>query len=918
MTTVNKKYDKQTICLLLLMLLAGCLYIFHPFLFGNETLTFADSGSDTMQQYLMWYNGIATRLREGTFSFWDFRNGLGVNEFNLNLTEPFLVLLYLFGAACGPEKIAGALVYMQILKILLSGLFCYLFLSEFRYREPAKLLPSFIYGFNGYLMIWGQHYQMGTIVVLLPLLLLYTERFIRNAGRAFLGISAVCMVIILSGYYQGYMTMLGVGIYLTGRVLLYEDGTIAQRIRKLLGLAGSMVLGVVMGAVNLLPSLGSVSSSTRLESETTALTRFIHDLKPWNAGYYKGLVYRIFGNNLLGTPGSYFGESNYYEEINLFFSTLLIVLLAQYPLLLIRQKKPFRQKLAQITGLAFMAFMILIKAGSLIFNGFVYAFSRHTFLLMPFFALLCAYVLQELLQGAGASLTGLVPAGLALAAVYARAYMVNPRPQCRSSIMVLLLTGLAMLPALFCMGGRRMKTAGSRSGTFCSQAARQTCAVAFLCVITAVNLLSDTALCYRDRDSLKKDDAAYFEELYTGDTVRAVNWIKQQDDSFYRIDKDYYETGSRLESLAQDYAGMMTYNSTQNKYIKTMITRLWPNQLEGINYAHTNFGNAVHEQTVASLGGIKYILSHDEALGISGYELLHQEGNVCIYRNTGTDTIAKFFTRTMPASRFNKANGSLDTWDLLPSVLLTAGTAQFALSEEEIQTYREVTAPEILDRDRLTVPLIEDKTRGLMLDDVQELTIPVDTQAAARFGHITAELEISTNQSDGMSIYVDEKHPIYYYNVASHIRRIELPDGCSRIVIRTDSADTRIHVQNLQFTVSNRDRSFSDEAEITVKRPDHDSYVSGSIQAKTDGYLMLAIPYQEGWTVRVDGQTAEMIRADYGYMAVPVQAGEHRFEAVFKPPMLRQGILVSAVSLLLWIILAVYKPRRLRNNEKTR
>ena len=88
--------------LLLLLLLGGCVFIFHSYLFGNEVMVFSDVGSDTRQQYIMWYNGIVNMLRDGSFSLWNFRDGLGINTYSVNLTEPFLLLVYLIGTLFGP------------------------------------------------------------------------------------------------------------------------------------------------------------------------------------------------------------------------------------------------------------------------------------------------------------------------------------------------------------------------------------------------------------------------------------------------------------------------------------------------------------------------------------------------------------------------------------------------------------------------------------------------------------------------------------------------------------------------------------------------------------------------------------------------------------------------------------------------
>ena len=39
-------------------------------------MIFNDIGSDTWQQYIMNYTSIVNHLRDGSFSLWDFNNGL--------------------------------------------------------------------------------------------------------------------------------------------------------------------------------------------------------------------------------------------------------------------------------------------------------------------------------------------------------------------------------------------------------------------------------------------------------------------------------------------------------------------------------------------------------------------------------------------------------------------------------------------------------------------------------------------------------------------------------------------------------------------------------------------------------------------------------------------------------------------------
>ena len=81
-------------------------------------MVFDDVGGDTWQQYTMHYASIVNHLRAGTFSLWDFTNGMGTNMFLLSLFDPSLILLYVIGVILGAAHMLFYLVWIQILKIL--------------------------------------------------------------------------------------------------------------------------------------------------------------------------------------------------------------------------------------------------------------------------------------------------------------------------------------------------------------------------------------------------------------------------------------------------------------------------------------------------------------------------------------------------------------------------------------------------------------------------------------------------------------------------------------------------------------------------------------------------------------------------------------------------------------------------------
>jgi hypothetical protein len=64
------------------------------------------------------------------------------------------------------------------------------------------------------------------------------------------------------------------------------------------------------------------------------------------------------------------------------------------------------------------------------------------------------------------------------------------------------------------------------------------------------------------------------------------------------------------------------------------------------------------------------------------------------------------------------------------------------------------------------------------------------------------------------------------------------------------------------------------------------------------GYLVLAHTYYPGWSAEVDGRPTELLRANYVFMALPVEPGERQVTLRYRPVSLMLGAFVSGLSLL--------------------
>ena len=86
--------------------------------------------------------------------------------------------------------------------------------------------------------------------------------------------------------------------------------------------------------------------------------------------------------------------------------------------------------------------------------------------------------------------------------------------------------------------------------------------------------------------------------------------------------------------------------------------------------------------------------------------------------------------------------------------------------------------------------------------------------------------------------------------------------------------------------------------------------VSGTVTLTDTRMLTLSIPWQKGWTVQVDGKTADAIRVNGMYTGVLLRPGTHTIEATYQIPGLKPGAVVSGVALVGGAAVVIWVKRR--------
>jgi hypothetical protein len=82
------------------------------------------------------------------------------------------------------------------------------------------------------------------------------------------------------------------------------------------------------------------------------------------------------------------------------------------------------------------------------------------------------------------------------------------------------------------------------------------------------------------------------------------------------------------------------------------------------------------------------------------------------------------------------------------------------------------------------------------------------------------------------------------------------------------------------------------------------SYISGDITLDKNKLLFLSIPYDDGWHAVVDGKNAPTEKVSLGFTGIFLDKGYHTVELKYIPPLLIPGIVISLLSIVIFIFLS--------------
>lgn len=388
----------------------------------------------------------------------------------------------------------------------------------------------------------------------------------------------------------------------------------------------------------------------------------------------------------------------------------------------------------------------------------------------------------------------------------------------------------------------------------------------------------------------------------------------ERDDNLYRIEKDFQY--NMEDSMTYDYIGLTHNSSCETDTVKNFMGKMgfrnqgiWAfyNQgstafadcFLGVKYFISRFDTTEKEYNPISAGAEKSGSNEEQK-----YYVYENEHALCFGSFVNNDKIAAVDTNT--DNLFEIQNQIAGAYDFNEKIYEEAAVSEIRvcgnveLSDEFIRHAKENN---VLIKN---VPLSElENNDGQYVDGNGYIEFDVDIVEGQR----NLYMYFTAPSHQGARLYVDGLDWEEYFSdwrwaveKAGHYsagKRVPI-----RMVAVSDSItldNYYLYEENLEVLYKWRETATKAGADSVELHKISSSHIKGMYNALNDSTLMLTIPYDKGWHIKVDGKKVEQEKALSALMAIKTQKGNHEIEMIYIPQGTIIGAFVSVISLILII-----------------
>lgn len=857
--------------------------LYQDFIFGDNLLIYAGSGSDSIGQTVPFILNEAARLSSGDISQWNQYQFLGATTIQF-LNPDYLPALF------GENAVPAMMLASQLMKIILAGVFFYLFLGYFGLRYRTRFVSSLCLALCGRMIELAPWTAYTLEITLFCSMLWGFERFLANRRHVFVLPVSFALIGMSEGVY-GFVLYGAIIVFYALFRLIYnwnEEWGSKKLALFALQFTSLLLAGILISLPVILPSLESYSTSARIGSNLSVSDfNFLGLLLPANSTLCCEEIIKFFSNAITGHMTSYTGSTNILNA-PYFYAGLLPLLGLPFAF----RDKNSHQKAALVLILLFALLYCYSDGFRYLLNGFSVPgsdFRQSSFWVVIVFSLAGALGVDHLWKLCSAKTALLWGTLLILIFSIAAALIWDRISIVYFAVAIVILIVYLMLIII------------------ASRASRPISIVAMALIITIVPI-ELFAQDFKAINSATHLNYAEYDQQLGSDPEDAVLSASSLPEDTYRIDnKSMMLTRSMADTYLSttSYIGGAGFTQHVTDFLKTMKND-YVNQLGYTRYSYGFFDLATN-----SLLGVKYLVYSNDGKEYYipyGYKEVGRTDDYVVFENTKALPLVYGYAKNecIGESDFTEEKEADSAEMMLEKAIVPDSLA--ASSSIPTATNKHSEKTNLLGSSSSIVTKGHDASAEIDDHDAGWIEVSMDLSATATTSG-NLNIDISLLDSDGNTTEI-----VPYYTAAGneHIC-VQIYDGGDsrfvRITITAANACDDARINNININAC-ADDYFDDYDTAVSERLSNNSVISSyaggtltaEIDMQADGFLATSIPWSSSWELYIDGTRANTFPINIGFVGAEITEGQHYIELVYSSSMLYAGIAASAITLIALVI----------------
>lgn len=858
--------------------------IFSVFPFGSITVM----RMDLYHQYGPLFAELYDRIVEHKSLLYSWNTGGGssfLGNYLNYLSSPLSFLIFLFDK----EDISYAITFIVALKCILSATSFSYYLKK-SFNKDNYFLSAFgiLYAFSAYFLAYYWNVMWLDAMIMLPLIALGIEKIFKTGDIKLYTVSLV--ILFFANYYMGYMCCIFAVLYFfvcfintySNDGKLNENAVYEKKystkalmnnvfINRGVKFAFASIIAALICAITLVPVFMILKNSSATSGTFPQTFKSYFDLLDLITSHFALLetTIRSSGDNVLP---------------NIYTGILTFILL---PLFLVNNKIKLKEKATYVVLIIFFVFCFNNNCAEYIWHAFHFPNDlpyRYSYM-YSFIIAIMGY--KTILNFKGIKVKDIAYTGLAIISfvIVCQKFLTNKMTNSTIYATIIFVT-------LWCGFLFLLKNKNAQKKT-----------VSFVLVTF---ILCETIISSIVGLPLNQDNKNYKENYKT--YTDAINYIDNKDSGFYRTELCYLNT--RMDPAYYGYNGISVFSSMAYESYSQLQSSLGM-QGNKVNSYTYNTQTPVFNM----MFNIKYLIQTDVSLAPSSnlykkiYTTSDKKSNV--YENKYNLPIAYC------------VNSKIDDW-------VTDEGNPFEIQSDFVKLatgYSNVFKPVEYNSTDFDAVSGDDVTEnGTYWLEKSDSSSNYGTETVSLSPTIDGNLYLYVKSSDLKTITVNSEkvsditqsmEDAYILDLGYHNKGDEVLVSLDASKMESEStsfdfycytADDTV-VKNMYNSLAGNSLNVESYSDTTIK---------GTVNAKENCYLYSSIPYDDGWSVYVDGKKAETFEIGGTLLAIELTPGQHKIEYKYFPVGFLYGIIISAVTVFGLCGFYIYNKSSLKLNKSKR